>query len=144
MTRPVTRSDVLNRATKPPQQGDSPSARAPARRAPARARVTATDRKRKMRTLAASWWVWTDRPPSLRATWRLSKVDPVRVPAKSGPLTLLWRISNVTDRPILFALTILAPSFLAGPLRWLTARPTRRFGLYFLLLTFVVYLVAGR
>ena len=33
-------------------------------------------------------------------------------------------------RLVMFGLVLVAPTFLAGPLRWLAARPTRRIALY--------------
>ena len=67
--------------------------------------------------LLARWWVFTARPMSLRAAWRLSgAVDARRVPAGSPIATALWWWSNRTDRLLLFALAILAPTVLTGPL----------------------------
>jgi hypothetical protein len=136
MTQPATHSDVLSPSLTPPLGPDSPSVRVAAR-----ARVTTTQRnpargKRRVwtavRTAAAGWWVWTSRPASLRTMWRLSAVTWARVPLRSGPLLLVWRVSNWTDRLAMFALVLLAPTCLTGPLRWLSTRPTRRFAFYLL------------
>jgi hypothetical protein len=89
---------------------------------------------RRQRHSAARWWAWTERPLSLRAAWRLSTVDASRVPATGRWwLLLLWRASNGTDRLAWFALMLVAPSALQGPLRWAAARPARRIGTYILL-----------
>jgi hypothetical protein len=80
------------------------------------------------------WWAWTERPLSLRGTWRASAVNTARVPLGDGGLALLWKISNATDRLIMFALVLVAPTVLTGPLRWITARPTRRYGFYLIVL----------
>lgn len=81
---------------------------------------------------ARRWWAWTGRPMSLAALWRTSAVDEQRIPLRSDGLTWFWRISNGTDRLFMFALVLVAPTFLTGPLRWLAARPTRRLGFYVL------------
>jgi hypothetical protein len=86
------------------------------------------------RRLIARWWVFTSRPVSLRAAWRLSGVvDARRVPGGSPVLAGVWWWSNRTDRLVLFALVVLAPTVLTGPLLWCAARPTRRAGLYLVL-----------
>jgi sterol desaturase/sphingolipid hydroxylase (fatty acid hydroxylase superfamily) len=90
------------------------------------------------------WWAWTARPLSLRATWHLSRVDSRRVPGDSTLLRVLWRLSNTTDRLLMFALVLTAPTFLTGPLRWLVARPTRRWGLYLTVAVFAVALLVTR
>jgi hypothetical protein len=74
--------------------------------------------------------VWTARPASLRASWRLSRVDRSRVPADWWPLRAVWLLSNATDRLALFVVLSVAPPFVQGPLRWLAQRPTRRWGFY--------------
>jgi hypothetical protein len=134
MPRAVTDSDVLTQPPTPRRAADSPPPCTPVRARVATTQRNPTQRKRRLgpavRKAAASWWVWTARPPSLRATWRLSAVTKSRVPLESGPLSLVWRISNWTDRLVMFVLILIAPTFLAGPVRWLAARPTRRFALY--------------
>lgn len=126
------------REIRSPQNGRVPTLDSPAVPARAGARVPITQRIGKILAAAktgfARWWAWTSRPLSLRAAWALSAVDPARIPNKSGILRALWRISNATDRIILFALTMLAPTCVTGPLRWLALRPTRRYGLYLTLL----------
>ena len=83
------------------------------------------------RRLVARWWVFTARPMSLRAAWRLSGVvDANRIPGGSPALAGLWWWANRTERLLLFVLVILAPTVLTGPLLWCAARPSRRFGLY--------------
>jgi hypothetical protein len=83
------------------------------------------------RSALAGWWVWTARPLSLRAAWRLSGADPRRLPPHAPWwLVELWRLSNLLDRRAWFVLMMLAPSGLQGPLRWLAVRPTRRLGTY--------------
>ena len=94
-------------------------------------RPEAADRTR---TRLARWWVFTARPMSLRAAWRLSgAVDAKRVPTGSPLVVALWWWSNRTDRLLLFTLAILAPTLLTGPLLWCAARPARRVGLYLVL-----------
>jgi len=115
----------------PPDAWDSPPTRVSAR-----ARVTTTHALRlarlatAARTACLQWWVWVARPPSLRAVWRMSAVDRTRVPAESRALLIAWHWSNATDRLILFGLLLIAPTVVAGPLRWITARPTRRWAVY--------------
>lgn len=77
-----------------------------------------------------SWWVWTSRPASLRATWRQSRLDTARIPARSRGLRRLWLLSNGTDRLVWTAVVLVVPTFLSGPARWLMARPTRRWAFY--------------
>lgn len=78
------------------------------------------------------WWAWTGRPLSLRALWRTSAVNRTRIPLGSTPFGLVWKLSNATDRLLFFVLVLLAPTALTGPLRWLAARPTRRWAFYLL------------
>jgi hypothetical protein len=136
MTATVTQRETLPNVGGGVGTPDSPSARAPAR---ARLPVTFGDGKgpavvwRAAKVAARRWWLWTSRPLSLAAMWRLSAVDPVRMPgAGRGLLLAVWRLSNVTDRLVMFAVTLAAPTGLQGPLRWLLARPTRRWGFYLL------------
>ena len=134
----VTDSEVRSNAADP-QKGPSNTPVSDARAREANSKIEITERVRNLRSswrrwraAAAGWWVWTERPPSWRATWRLSNVvDPRRAP-RTGPWWLLplWWLSNRTDRRLLFALMLLAPCGLQGPLRWIAARPTRRLGLY--------------
>ena len=135
MTSQVTEREVVI-----PGQGGPRSLDSPPTRAGARARVATADSKRKApavglwrtkaRTGLRRWWVWTDRPASLRVAWKLTAVSPSRIPAGSGLLALIWRWSNRTDRLLMFALIMVAPTALTGPLRWLAARPTRRWAMY--------------
>jgi hypothetical protein len=83
----------------------------------------------------SGWWAWVAQPPSLAETWQHSGiVDPARMPRRRPWwLPLLWRASNCTDRLVLFAVMLIVPSVLQGPLRWAVARPTRRLGLYVLM-----------
>jgi hypothetical protein len=76
------------------------------------------------------WWAWAQRPPSLRTMWRLSDYQPHRVHAGNRNLSRVWKIMNVTERPALFLVVLLAPGFLQPLLRWAFQRPTRRVGLY--------------
>lgn len=114
-------------------------------RAPARARIPVTESTGKIRQLVAvarlaarRWWAWTARPLSLRAAWRLGAADMRRVPLRHVGLARLWQVSNATDRVVMFALVLLVPTVLTGPLRWLAARPTRRVGFYLLVAASVV------
>ncbi len=137
---------VTEREIRSPQNGAVPAVDSPAVSARARARITTTERvgkvRAKVRSGAAGWWAWTARPLSLKATWEASRIDPARIPNKSKPLTVLWRVSNATDRFLMFAVIFLAPTAATGGLRWIACRPTRRWGFYltFLALT-LTYLI---
>ncbi|MES2343819.1 MAG: hypothetical protein V4597_19290 [Pseudomonadota bacterium] len=110
------------RPVKPPKAKTTRPPKAP--RAPRKpARVAA-------RIGARRWWLLTSRPTSLAAMWRLSAVNRDRIPLGSAPLGLIWRLANWTERLIFFCLVALAPTVLTGPLRWLAARPTRRWAFY--------------
>ena len=131
--------------------GALPRLNSPAVRAPARARIPITQRADKISGAAGSitagwsrWWGFTARPLSLRALWRLSAVDRTRAPANSAGLAAAWHISNWSDRPIMFALILLAPTGLTGPLRWIAQRPTRRVGLYLTLAALTAAYLLGR
>jgi hypothetical protein len=88
---------------------------------------------RRVRQVLAQWWVFTCRPLSLRAVWRLSGVvDTRRIPGGSSRLATLWWWSTRTDRVLLVAVAVLAVA-VAGPLLWCAARPSRRAGLYVVL-----------
>jgi hypothetical protein len=117
--------------------GARPMVDSPAVSAPARARIPVTQSVGKISGVGSSiklaarrWWGFTARPSSLRAAWRLSVVDAKRIPGRSGPLGTAWRVSNATDRLLMFALILAAPTAFTGPLRWIAARPTRRLGFY--------------
>ncbi len=114
-------------------------------RAPARARIPVTESTGKIRRVGVAarvagrrWWVWTARPLSLRAAWRLSTTDMRRVPLRHVGLARVWQVSNATDRVLMFVLILAAPTALTGPLRWVAARPTRRVGFYLLVAAAVV------
>ncbi len=99
--------------------------------------------RRRARRALSQWWVWTQRPQSYRGAWDESAVDVTRLPAGS-PWWLLkaWQVSNWLDRPLLFALMVVFPAGLQGPLRWVAVRPTRRWGTYLLVAAVVVALRA--
>jgi hypothetical protein len=151
MTATATRSEIRS-----PHNGRVPNLDSPAVSTRARARIPVTKSDRKLsrvrvsgllgsaRTGARRWWVWTSRPSSLRAAWRLSQVDEKRIPGKSGALRTLWKISNWSDRLVLFGLVMLAPTWGSGPLRWIAARPTRRWGFYIVLAAGAVVYLNGR
>ncbi len=132
MTATVTRRDVPARTN-----GAVPKLDSPAVSARARARIPVTESTDKIsdatgsiKAAAASWWGFTARPLSLTDLWRASAVDPKRIPGKHGGLAVAWHVSNWTDRLIMFAAIAALPTFLTGPLRWLAARPTRRWAFY--------------
>lgn len=129
MTTTVTEREIRSPHNGRVPRIDSPPAPA---RAGARLPVTVRVDKAKAAVVGAArrWWVWTAQPASLADTWRASAVDPTRVPAGSTLLLTLWRVSNWTDRLLMFGLLLAAPTALTGPLRWLAARPTRRWGFY--------------
>jgi hypothetical protein len=95
-------------------------------------------------SFVARWWVWTARPDSFAGTWASSRVDERRIPHKAGLLRVLWKVSNGTDRLIMFALILALPTACTGPLRWLAQRPTRRYGLYLTLLALATAYLIGR
>lgn len=119
-------------AGKPPGKPSGKPARAPRRPRRPRPPLGLT-----LRRGLAHWWGWTSRPTSLRAAWRASAVNRDRIPLGSTPFGLIWRLSNWTDRLLFFALVMIAPTALTGPLRWLAARPTRRWAFYLLAAGFV-------
>lgn len=149
----TTQRDVTFQPERGGRIPDSPPARVSARRARETNRPT-TPRKAptvrvgaigaSLRRAGGRWWVWTSQPASLATTWRESAVAKARVPLGSGPLVLVWRISNWTDRLLMFGLILAAPTFLTGPLRWLAARPTRRFAFYTLGGIVAVLVLTGR
>lgn len=89
------------------------------------------------------WWAWTDRPPSLRAIWAMSDLDPARVHKGSPTLTGVWRWMNRTERPVLFLLVVVAPGFVQPLLRWVFVRPTRRAGFWVAVSLIAVFLLVG-
>ena len=98
----------------------------------------------RVRRLLGRWWVFTSRPMSLQAAWRLSGViDAKRIPGGSPVLAAVWWWSNRVDRVVLFVLAILAPTVLTGPLLWCAASPARRCGLYLVLAGLTVLFVAA-
>lgn len=106
--------------------------------------VSARRRVRQAGATARRWWLWTSRPVSLRVMWRLSAVDPKRIPHQNATLAALWRISNSTDRLVMLALALACPTFLTGPLRWIAIRPTRRAGFYLLTAVLIAYIYIAR
>jgi hypothetical protein len=142
---------VTDREVPARTNGAVPKLDSPAVRAPARARIPVTQGGDKISRQAGSitvaarrWWAFTARPASLRALWRLSAVDPRRVPGRNSGLTLAWHISNWSDRLLMFALIAAAPTFLTGPLRWCATRPTRRWALYIVTAALAVTYTLGR
>jgi hypothetical protein len=150
MTATVTKREIRSGVN-----GHAPSLESPPARTRVRARVPVTERVGKisggvktigvkLRLTGRRWWAWTSRPLSLRAAWTLSAVDEKRIPLRLGTLGTLWRLSNATDRLLMFAVILAAPTVLTGPLRWIAARPTRRFGFYALTAAFAVFALIGR
>lgn len=140
---------ATEREIRSPQNGRVPKLDSPAVSTRARARIGFTERIRKLPLTLKSgvrrWWVWTARPLSLRASWALSAIDEKRIPGNSNVLRALWKLSNWSDRLFMFGLILVAPTVFQGPLRWLAARPTRRYGFYAVLaFALVAYLIAGR
>jgi len=147
---------ATEREIRSPHNGRVPSVDSPAAPARTGARVTVTKRGGKsirvrvaetltvVRVGVRRWWVWTSRPSSLRAAWALSAVDEKRIPGKARPLRLLWKVSNGTDRLIMFVLVLAAPTFATGPLRWIAARPTRRWGFYLVSTALAVTYLTGK
>lgn len=85
---------------------------------------------RALKAALRSWWVWTDRPPSLRAMWRLSDFNADAVFKGSEGLASAWRAMNVTERLLAFVLVVAAPGFLQPVLRWVFVSPARRGGFW--------------
>jgi hypothetical protein len=146
----TTQREIVSEGEPTPDGADSPAVSTRAR-----ARIPVTDRKRnaktpgvsradKLRAWGAAWWVWISKPPSLRQTWIMSKVDPQRLPGDVPVFRVLWHISNWTDRLALFALMLIVPLPLAGPVRWLAPRPLRRYGLYLCLFALTIAYLLGR
>jgi hypothetical protein len=126
--------------------GRVPEVDSPAVSARARARLTDTESNgnREVGASPRNWWAWTTRPASLRDTWANSAVDKTRIPAANPVLHGAWQVSNWTDRLIMFALIVLLPAALTGPLRWCATRPTRRYGLYLTLAALTGAYLLGR
>ena len=127
---------------------DEPGADSPYERRAARiltrARPRFTERSARFRRAVAGWWLLTARPMSIQDAWQASgAVEPERIPLRSRPLRLAWRWSNRTDRVLLFALGLLIPSCLMGPLLWVAARPTRRLGFWAVALALALGLTAA-
>jgi hypothetical protein len=143
MTATTTQREIRS-----PQNGRVSKLDSPAVPACARATIAVTDSEIKKRGRVAvtvvSWWGWTARPLSLRATWALSVVDRKRIPNDSTVLRILWQVSNWTDRLLMFALILICPTVCSGPLRWIAQRPTRRAGLYLSLLALIATMVIER
>jgi hypothetical protein len=139
---------VTPREIRSPQNGRVPKLDSPAVSTRARARIPVTVRignlVGEVRLAGRRWWAWTARPLSLRAMWALSAIDEKRIPGKSTGLRLLWKVSNYSDRLAMFGLVAVAPTFLAGPLRWLVVRPTRRWGFYIVTTVLAVTYALGR
>jgi hypothetical protein len=147
---------VTEREIRSQHNGRVPTVDSPAAPARAGARLVVTKRGGKsirvrvvelltaLRVGARRWWAWTARPSSLRAAWALSAVEVKRIPGKAGPLRILWKVSNATDRLVMFVLVMAAPTFATGPLRWLAARPTRRWGFYIVSTALAVTYLTGK
>ena len=143
ITDRVFRSDRGGEGPADEPGADSPyaSAHVPTR---ARARIALTQRSARFRRAVAGWWLLTARPMSIQDAWRAScQVEPERIPLRSRPLRLAWRWSNRTDRVLLFALGLLVPSALMGPLLWVAARPSRRLGFWAVALALALGLSAA-
>ncbi|MER7331729.1 MULTISPECIES: hypothetical protein [unclassified Micromonospora] len=143
MTTTVTEREIRSPINGRVPKLDSPPAPA---RAGARVPVTLSFSKAwsAVRAGCCSWWAWTARPASLSGLWAASAVDTKRIPANAGPLRAAWQVSNWTDRLLMFAVIAVAPTFLTGPLRWLAARPTRRWAFYLVLAAFAATFTLGK
>ncbi|MER7166744.1 hypothetical protein ABT336_11870 [Micromonospora sp. NPDC000207] len=139
---------VTEREIRSPKNGRMPTLNSPPAPARAGARIPVTFSIGKVwadiRAGCCSWWALTARPLSYKALWRLSAVDTRRIPANLGWLRAAWHVSNWTDRLAIFALIAVAPTFLTGPLRWLAARPTRRWAFYLVLAVLTTTLALGK
>jgi hypothetical protein len=91
------------------------------------------------RRAVRGWWAVTRRPMSIAAAWRLSwQVVPARIPGQSETLAAVWFWSNVLDRTLLLVLQMIAPAFLSGVILWCAVKPTRRYGLYLVVLALIL------
>lgn len=131
--------------------GSAPRLDSPAVRASARASVSITERVgkisgmgRSITAAARTWWGFTARPATIAELWQASAVDRKRIPGKADTLHALWQVSNWTDRLIMFAAIAAAPTSVTGPLRWLAARPTRRWAFYLVTAALAVTYQLGR
>lgn len=105
-----------------------------------KARAIATALGRSVTT----WWGFVRTPMSLAEAWRRSAViDARRIPAGSTLLAGLWWWSNRLDRGLLFALLLLLPTALNGPVLWCATRPSRRLGLYAVIAVLAVFVPAA-
>jgi hypothetical protein len=143
MTATTTEREILSKTN-----GRVPDLDSPAARARARASIPVTDSEIKkadwVASLLDSWWVWTAQPTSFQAVWRMSAVDRTRIPNNSTVLRLLWRVSNWTDRLVMFALILTLPTAFTGGLRLIAQRPMRRVGLYLTLAALAGLYLYGR
>jgi hypothetical protein len=99
---------------------------------------------------ARTSWPATVTPRTRTDTWEASKVDIARIPQAAGAdhAEILWKISNATDRIILFGLAILIGLIpradrVAGAGYWLAERPWRRWPALWLTLTAVAWLIGA-
>lgn len=107
--------------------------------------------KVKTRDAATGWWGYIARPMSVQEAWKLSGViDVRRIAAESDTkifalLYWIWYFLNRVERPLVFMLLGILPTWANGPLLWCAVRPTRRIGLYIVLvlLTSTIPAIAG-
>lgn len=139
---------VTEREIRSPINGRVPTLDSPPAPARAGARIPVTLSFSKawgvVRAGCCTWWAWTARPASLAELWAASAVDTKRIPLNNTALRVAWQVSNHTDRLLMFAIVAVAPTFLTGPLRWLAARPTRRWAFYFLLAALAATFALGK
>lgn len=92
--------------------------------------------KAKTRTAVTGWWGYIAQPMSVKESWQRSGViDVRRIPAESDSrifalLYWTWWFMNRFERPVLFLLLGVLPTWANGPLLWCALRPMRRAGLY--------------
>jgi hypothetical protein len=83
----------------------------------------------KVRTVVVAdlhrWWLYTARPPSLKAWTRTQRVTVGRVPGDSGLLRRLWVLDNWT-LGLLVRVIAIALQLIAAGLAWLALHPARR------------------
>ncbi len=79
----------------------------------------------------SNWWGFVAEPMSVPEAWRESgRIVEHRIPADSKLLAFLWAVDNHSGRPFLFALLGILPTWANGPLLWCAVKPSRRLGLY--------------
>jgi hypothetical protein len=87
----------------------------------------------------ATWLGIYRQPPSVSEAWAMSSsLNRAKVPAESGLLAGVWWVINRSERLVIFA-AILVLLVVVSTLLWCACRPSRRWGLYVVVI--VVFVV---